>query len=115
MYPNSFTWHDTKVYMLMIFNLTEKPCVLNKLQVDSSLKWRSSLTFNSVGGYSEKVHSAYPMVDQRILMVATTIGSSIYVVPLLMYAVESIAPTLADSRGGTLLTLIGDGFIKTKP
>lgn len=72
---------------------------------------RGTLNFKSIGFAVETVVGLSIVGTERQLWALTTSSEAVYIVQLALFAVESLYPSVADSFGGTTITVNGEGFV----
>eukprot|EP01060_Flectonema_neradi_P023526 TRINITY_DN3179_c1_g5_i1.p1 TRINITY_DN3179_c1_g5~~TRINITY_DN3179_c1_g5_i1.p1 ORF type:complete len:2352 (+),score=443.01 TRINITY_DN3179_c1_g5_i1:46-7056(+) len=69
-------------------------------------------SITSVGFSPETIATLYPAPTWRMLYGLTTGNSALRVIPFLLYEVSSVYPPVSDTKGGTPVTVTGNGFKK---
>ena len=64
----------------------------------------------TISGKREVIHSVHQDTQLRRMYALAMVGDQPMIITLLLYAVISIEPTVADVQGGTLLKITGEGL-----
>lgn len=89
---------------------TDEPSTIYKFDL-LDLQVYGSVRFQKVVTSLEIVTGLSKDDDARILFATVPLAGQINVVPLNLYAVTKVFPAIADTAGGTVVTIEGEGFI----
>ena len=69
-------------------------------------------SITSVGFSPETITALYPAPTWRVLYGLTSGNTALRVIPFLLYEVSKVYPPVSDTKGGTPVTITGNGFRK---
>ncbi|KAJ9459811.1 hypothetical protein DIPPA_28586 [Diplonema papillatum] len=97
---------------LLFAHLSEdEPTVAYKFQMSDLLIFGTN-KFLTTGTAVERVISVTADTSNRELFCLTSVGTiQVKVVKLNLFALHAFEPTVADTRGGSLITITGEGFV----
>eukprot|EP01012_Entosiphon_sulcatum_P004582 TRINITY_DN11848_c0_g1_i1.p1 TRINITY_DN11848_c0_g1~~TRINITY_DN11848_c0_g1_i1.p1 ORF type:complete len:1848 (-),score=223.38 TRINITY_DN11848_c0_g1_i1:175-5718(-) len=90
---------------------TGNPTVMRKFNTTTAAIF-GSYAFNVVGRYTETVIGTAVSSHDRILYALTSLPR-LSIASINLFAVHSVSPSIADTRGGTYVTITGEGFVSS--
>ena len=108
-------YDETTGLIYIALNIANDPSIVVKFYAVNGVtiftpRMRGSMSTSSVGFSVERINSFFVLDSIRQLWALTASAAGAYVTPLALFSVASIYPSVADSLGGTPVTLTGEGF-----
>ena len=98
-------------YVALRPSINREPSTIFKFVVDSCVV-TGTIALGTVGGDMEVAIAMHPNADLRKLDVLAPLALQQRVIEISLFAVAKVVPEYADTKGGTIITLHGEGFVR---